>query len=1085
MFPSFLVKRLFFFTAILFALSYFSTAQQYNFKTYSVADGLPQSQVFAICQDSRGYLWFGTGGGLCRFDGTSFKNFSTQDGMSSGSVRALFEDSQKNLWIGTYGGGVIKFDGKDFKSYTTLEGLNNNIVRVIYEDSKGNLWFGTDGGGVAKITGDKFTHFSTMNGLSSGRIWSIAEDNSGNMWFGTLGGGACKLENNLIKQVPILSQTSKLNVWVINKDHGNNLLFGTDAGIFRFDGKDFSLMNTGNFFSHNMIRALLRDKEGNLWIGSNGEGLLRYNAGSSIYFNTQNGLSNNIILSIMQDRERNIWIGTNGGGVSRYGGIEFINYTEKDGLANNNIWSVLQDKQGNFWFGSNGLGVSRFEDKKSSGSELGESGGIFTNFSEKDGLGNNRIWCALEDSEGIIWFGTEGGLSKFDGLKKNRGSFVNYSVNDGLTHNSVLSLCEDKEKNIWTGTYGGGVSMFNRKTFKNYFQGNGLVNNKVWCVFQDSKGNLWFGTDGGISVFDGKSFKNFTIKNGLSNNVILSIVEDSKKNIWIGSYGGGIMRCNINNPEIQFEKINGNDGLSDNLILSLVFENDSTLWIGTYNGLVKFDAGTYLNTGKVYSTHFGNEEGFSGIECNLNASCRDKNGTLWFGTTNGVVKYNSAEARKPNMIESKTHVTRHRIFLKDTALASNSVLPYHLNHLTFDFVGLCFSNPLKVRYRYLLSGFDLDWSPPAKESRATYSNLPPGKYEFKVISSNNENIWNNDPETFSFEITPPFWKTIWFYGLTFLLVAGSIFFLVQIRIRRLQSAKKFLEKIVSERTREISHQKDVIEENNKDIIRSIRYAKRIQEAIFPPEKLVKDCLPDSFVLFMPKDIVSGDFYWVSPGPALSGVGDVGDACIFFAAVDCTGHGVPGAFMSIVGNEALHRAVNEHRLKKPSEVLDYLNLSVNKTLRQTYDESMVKDGMDIALCQLEIPHKKNPQTGMKLNFAGAYNPVWVVKKSNRNLIEINGNKHPIGAFDGEALLPFTNHEIEVEKGDVIYVFSDGYADQFGGPKGKKFKLKQLKQILTKISQNPMADQREILRNTHEEWRKNLEQVDDICIIGVRV
>ncbi len=260
-------------------------------------------------------------------------------------------------------------------------------------------------------------------------------------------------------------------------------------------------------------------------------------------------------------------------------------------------------------------------------------------------------------------------------------------------------------------------------------------------------------------------------------------------------------------------------------------------------------------------------------------------------------------------------------------------------------------------------------------------------------------------------------------------------------------------------------QKKTLEIKQKEILDSINYSRRIQRAILPPEKIVKRLLPDSFILYKPKDIVSGDFYWVT---------EWGNKTMF-AAVDCTGHGVPGAFMSIVGQNILNQAVNEYGLSKPNLVLNSLNKGVSRTLGAD-DENVIRDGMDLALCSLD---KKQ----MLLEFSGAFNPLWVLR--NKEIIEIKGNKFPIGSFMDDAVQNFDNHTIQLEKNDIIYIFTDGYADQFGGPKGKKFKDKNVKKLLCDICHETMERQKEILETSINEWKGELEQIDDILIMGVKI
>lgn len=354
-------------------------------------------------------------------------------------------------------------------------------------------------------------------------------------------------------------------------------------------------------------------------------------------------------------------------------------------------------------------------------------------------------------------------------------------------------------------------------------------------------------------------------------------------------------------------------------------------------------------------------------------------------------------------------------------------------------------------------------------------------------------------------------------------IIGSISLLGVVLLFAYRNKKKSNE-LLSKQKQEITLQKEIIEEKNKDITDSINYAKRIQEAILPPDKFVKKLLPESFILYKPKDIVSGDFYFVtipsssvhkansyssvkkkelvSSSPdfeqnreeKMAGIKITADisltapissqaeTSVIFGAVDCTGHGVPGAFMSIVGHNLLSQAVNEHHKTAPAEILNEVNIGLSNTLRQTADEKSVKDGMDAALCTLT---KRNGKT--RLEFAGANNPLWVVRKNQDHyeLQEIKGNKFPIGIFIGEELNEFNNHEIELNPGDSIYVFTDGYADQFGGQKGKKFKVSQLKELILSVQDKPMSEQKVILENTLLSWKGRLEQVDDICIIGVRI
>lgn len=300
-------------------------------------------------------------------------------------------------------------------------------------------------------------------------------------------------------------------------------------------------------------------------------------------------------------------------------------------------------------------------------------------------------------------------------------------------------------------------------------------------------------------------------------------------------------------------------------------------------------------------------------------------------------------------------------------------------------------------------------------------------------------------------------------------VLGVLVFFVFRGLKQKQKANFALEeknKIIEEQKQTVENQKHIVEEQNKDITDSIRYAERIQSAILPPDKQWQSLLPQSFVFYKPKDILSGDFYWIEQK------GDL----VFVAAADCTGHGVPGALISIVNYNLLNKAVLEKDLNDPADILNYVNNQLIVALHQTYQESSVKDGMDISLCVL------NTKT-LEMNYAGANNPIYIIK--NDELLQINADKFPVGAFIEEQIQTFTTKSIQLHRSDLVYLFSDGYADQFGGAKGKKFKYKQLKDILEEGKQLPMQEQSAILADRFESWKGMLEQVDDVLIIGIRI
>ncbi|MCK4695432.1 MAG: SpoIIE family protein phosphatase, partial [Candidatus Cloacimonetes bacterium] len=359
-------------------------------------------------------------------------------------------------------------------------------------------------------------------------------------------------------------------------------------------------------------------------------------------------------------------------------------------------------------------------------------------------------------------------------------------------------------------------------------------------------------------------------------------------------------------------------------------------------------------------------------------------------------------------------------------------------------------------------GAEDNWRPETTTTSANYPSLSHGKYSFKVIAKNSSGTWNSEPVTYDFVIKPPFYQSWWFILGCIILAFFAVFVFIKVRERNLIKEKQILEKKVAERTAEVVEKSEEIEQKNKDITASIRYANRIQKAILPPE----DSISETFILFKPKDIVSGDFYWLH----------ISDSKQFIAAVDCTGHGVPGAFMSLIGHNSLNKIVKEYGFTEPAAILDQLNDEVSGTLAQQSESDEVKDGMDLSL----IVYDSNTK---EVQYAGAYNALYLIR--NGELFETKANRFSIGLSSIQVGQKFTNHTIKVKKGDVIYLFSDGYADQFGGIHGKKFKTRNVKELLLSIQHMSMKEQKEHLNKTIEEWKGDLSQIDDILFIGSRI
>lgn len=394
-------------------------------------------------------------------------------------------------------------------------------------------------------------------------------------------------------------------------------------------------------------------------------------------------------------------------------------------------------------------------------------------------------------------------------------------------------------------------------------------------------------------------------------------------------------------------------------------------------------------------------------------------------------------------------------------------LKYENNTLKFTFHAKSFMGLSEMRYRFKLDNYS-EWSDWSDLNFAEFQKLFEGNYRLKVQARNCYGFMS-ETMTYDFQILAPWYRTWWAYTIYVISFIILIYIIIQLSIQRVKNQNIKLEGIVKERTKEIAAQNDLLEiqkeeitQKTKDIVDSIVYAKRIQETILPTERLPQ-MLPKHFVFYRPKDIVSGDFYWARQKGSK----------IIFSAIDCTGHGVPGALVSIVGNSALLRCVNEHKLTEPAEILDKLRDIVIRSFDSTGQQD-VKDGMDMSLCTLDTDT-------MILKYAGANNECVIIR--NKELIELKADKQPIGQF--AYATPFKQQEIQLQDGDCIYQFTDGYIDQFGGEKGKKLKSRPFKEMLLSVSHLPMEEQLELVRKFFEDWKSGYEQVDDVCVFGVKI
>ncbi|MCD4709673.1 MAG: SpoIIE family protein phosphatase, partial [Bacteroidales bacterium] len=501
-------------------------------------------------------------------------------------------------------------------------------------------------------------------------------------------------------------------------------------------------------------------------------------------------------------------------------------------------------------------------------------------------------------------------------------------------------------------------------------------------------------------------------------------------------------------------------------------KNRNYLWLGTNRGF------SYFNTdNQEFEFTINTKDGLSGGEITPGGLYMDSNDLLWIGTYHGISNFN-IRAKSTQNFAPVCYIEK--MFLNGDRIQPEKGrdFSHNENNFIFEISALSFSDETSVEYEYYLRGTGNKYSSyhRGNEYKADYNNLPPGKYEFIYKAKGKNNIWGYT-ENFDFTIHKAWYNTWVFRILIILLFISAIYLFYIIRIRTIKAQKDRLEQQVRERTHELEvanteieaqrdfarFQRDQIGQQQKSIMDSIQYAQTIQNSLLPSTHILKAELPEHFILFKPRDIVSGDFYWFSEH----------ENHYYIAAADCTGHGVPGAFMSMLGMALMNEIVNKHPDIDPDSLLNELRSQIIETLHQKGDPGAAKDGMDMVICKID-------RQNSRMLFAGANNSLYLVR--NGELTEYKTDKMPVSIH--LVMHPFTSHEISMKPGDNVYLFSDGYADQFGGPHGKKFKYLPFKNLLTSISEREMHEQGLQLDREFEHWKGDLDQIDDVVVIGLK-
>ncbi|MBN1484172.1 MAG: GAF domain-containing protein [Chloroflexia bacterium] len=824
-----------------------------KFGHVSLEQGLSQSNVSSILQDSRGYLWFGTEDGLNRYNGYSMRLFEHDPqephSLAHNDINALFEDQQGNLWVGTHGAGLDRFDPTtgEFSHYwhdpQDPHSLGHDVVETMYQDRQGRLWIGTNGGGLDRLDPetDQFTHYTydanDPASLSNNHVYAIVQDRQGLLWIGTAGG---------------------LN-WL---DPENGAL-----GRYEHDPAD------PNSLGHNTVVAVLEDRQGSIWVGTYGWGLAVLDRETGTFTRYQHepdnahSLSSDVVNTIYQDRGGTVWVGTQGSGLDRLdpasGRISHYQHslTDPHSLSSDYVTSIYQDREGLLWIGTMGGGINTYAQRN-------EQFVHYRADPENTGsLRSNRVLSFYQDRRGILWIGTDQGLDRLD---RSNGQIIHYeSVATDLwggQHNIVLAIHEDRWGTLWIGTAAGlkqldpltGQLVHYRPDPRNF---SASINDYVKTILEDSSGILWIGTDQGLAALDYRdeeltyyrhsympqslshsfafclcegqegelwvgtygggldkldrqrgTFRHYQHDpqdpNSLSENKVLSLYQDGQGILWIGTLGGGLNRLDPTTG--LFRHYREGDGLPNDVVHGILEDSQGFLWLSTNNGLARFDPSSGMF--KSYQV----EDGLQSNEFNPGACGQNVRGEMFFGGNNGF------NAFFPENIEDNPVIPA----LVLTAFSQGGVpleleqpldgvgeisLHWPNNFFEFEFAALSYLQPEKNQYSYILEPLDKHWVDVGSRRFGRYSNLPGGDYTLRIRGSNNDGLWNEEGLNIKITIVPPFWATWWVRSLAVILLVGGAVAGYRLRVRGIEVRSQELEQQVRQRTYELERRRQELE----------------------------------------------------------------------------------------------------------------------------------------------------------------------------------------------------------------------------------------------------------------------------------
>ena len=765
-------------------------------------EGLPQNAVLAVLQTRDGYLWLATKGGVSRFDGVRFTTFDDRDKtqLRESEIWALAEARDGSLWFATYGGGVSRMKNGRFTVYTTENGLvNNYVTSLIADDRDGSVWIGSEGG-LSRFHNEQFTNYLTRDGFAQPAVRGMYLDRDGSIWMGTVPGAIYRFADGVMRQQQFHGAMPNGEVWSMTRDGDGAMWFATLDGLFREKDGQIVRFTTDDGLLTNRMRLVSADREGTVWIGTT-TGLMSYRDGVFTAYSFGWGTAAAVdITTISTDREGSVWLGSRTDGLIRLRRGQFTSYGARHGLPADYAAAVLEDSRGTMWVGTDaGLAVFEGTSIRSLAQGHGLAPKLVSSIAEdrahhlwvatEDGVFRTvrPVDCAsgpcrpqfqrvttgfsrvlFEDRDGAMWIGMN-----LDGLLEYRnGRVTHYTVAHGLPNNAVRGIQQDRDGSLWIATRGGGLGRLRNGTFTTYTEKDGLATSGVQSLFMDRENTLWLGTRQGLNRLKDGTFTTFTINDGLYSNYVYNITEDDLGNLW--------MSCSKGAFRVAKRQL-------DDFAAGRISSFESVVY-GLEHGL----ASTVASVG-----HFP-------------GAYKSSDGRVWLAWAIGLSVIDPRRVAT-NSLVPPVHVEDVAIDGRLFSRRDRADAGPGRGDLVFRYTGLSLLAPEKVRFKYKLDGYDAEWVDAADRRAAYYSNIPPGRYTFRVKAANNEGIWNEVGDSFDIYLAPHFYQTRTFYAVSFLMFALTLFGGVRLRVRSLKQRERQLAELVDQRTEELQLAKNAAE----------------------------------------------------------------------------------------------------------------------------------------------------------------------------------------------------------------------------------------------------------------------------------